>query len=302
VLAAVGEPGEAADQQDAVVVAGADADRRVAARPEPGDDGALGAQLDERFAIGQIGRSSGGGRTGVIAGLERERALPGRRGQRPQAEAEAGLAAAAEPLETGRGEDDPVDLAVGALPQPRIDVASQLDDVEVGTDGEQLRAAADARGSDPRPFGNLGDRPARPDPDVGGVRTRRDAGEREALGQLTRQVLGAVDGEVDVTVEKRPLDLADEPRLVVAPCRGRTALVAGGADDDELGAVESRGDRSRLRQREGAATGADPQPAQGAQSPVRSLRLRSGVTSAPAPSGSVPASSPNSSRNAATCW
>ena len=111
-----------------------------------------------------------------------------------------------------------------------------------------------------------------------------------------------MDGEVDVTVEKRPLDLADEPRLVVAPCRGRTALVAGGADDDELGAVESRGDRSRLRQREGAATGADPQPAQGAQSPVRSLRLRSGVTSAPAPSGSVPASSPNSSRNAATCW
>jgi hypothetical protein len=191
---------------------------------------------------------------------------------------------------------------VVALAEHGVDVAPQLDDVEIGADGEKLRAAADARGSDPRSLGNLGDRLARPDPDVGRVRTRRDAGEREAVGQFARQVLGAVDGEVDVAVEKRPLDLADESRLVVAPRRGRPALVAGGADDDELGAVESGGDRARLRQREGAAAGADPQPAQGAQSPVRSLRLRSGVTSAPAPSGSVPASSPNSSRNAATCW
>jgi hypothetical protein len=228
--------------------------------------------------------------------------LPGRRGHRPQAEAEAGLAAAAEPFETGRGEDEPVDLAVVALAEPRVDVAAQLDDVEVGADREQLRAAADARGSDPRPLGNLGDRLARPDPDVGRVRTRRDAGEREAVGKLPRQVLGAVDGEIDVVFEKRPLDLADEARLVVVPRRGRSALVAGGADDDELGAVDSRGDRSRLRQRKGAPAGADPQPAQSAQSPLRSLRLRSCVTSAPAPSGSVPASSPNSSRNAATCW
>lgn len=181
VLAAIGKPGVAADQQDAVVMAGADADRRVAARFEPGDDGALGGQLDQRLPIGEAGRG-GGGRTGVIAGLERERALSRRRGQRPQAEAEAGLAAAAEPLEAGRGEDEPVDLAAFALAQPRVDVAAELDDVEVGADGEQLRAAADARGSDPRPLGNLGDRLARPDPDVGRVRARRDAGERDAVG------------------------------------------------------------------------------------------------------------------------
>jgi hypothetical protein len=72
-----------------------------------------------------------------------------------------------------------------------------------------------------------------------------------------------VDGEIDLAVEQRPLDLANEARLVVVPRRGRSALVAGGADDDELGAVDSRGDRSRLRQRKGAAAGADPQPAQG---------------------------------------
>jgi hypothetical protein len=72
-----------------------------------------------------------------------------------------------------------------------------------------------------------------------------------------------VDGEIDLAVEQRPLDLADEARLVVRIRVRGTALVAGRADDDELGVADRRGDRARLRQRQGAAAGADPQPAQG---------------------------------------
>ena len=148
--------------------------------------------------------------------------------------------------------------------EPGVDVAAELDDLEVGAEREELGAAADARGPDAGALGDLGDRVAGADPDVGGVLARRDADEAEALGQLAGQVLGAVDGEVDLAVEQRPLDLADEARLVVG-----VAAADGPPSspevriDDELGVADRVGDRARLRQRQGAAAGADPQTAQG---------------------------------------
>ena len=80
--------------------------------------------------------------------LERERALPGRRHERVERARRARVDA--EPLEPGGGEHERVDLARGELAQPRVDVAAQLDDLEVGPHGEQLRAPAQRAGADAR--------------------------------------------------------------------------------------------------------------------------------------------------------
>ena len=179
--------------------------------------------------------------------------------------------------------------------------------VEIRPQREKLRAPAQAGGADPGALGDLGQRPPRSDPGVGGIETRGDAEDREAFGKLSGNILGAVHGEVDAPVEQGALDLADEPRLVVARSRDgdAAALVAGGADGDELGGDgEGVEDVLCLGEREGAAPGPDAQllglaGAVGVQSRRPSAR-RSGVTCASAPSGSVAESRPKRSRSTET--
>ena len=50
----------------------------------------------------------------------------------------AGLVASTEPVQSGFGEHDGVVVSVGQLAQSRVDVAAQLDDLEVGAVGQQL--------------------------------------------------------------------------------------------------------------------------------------------------------------------
>lgn len=301
VLAAVGQAGEAAENQRTLLVAGADADRGVTARVEAGNSSPLGGQLDQRIAVGEAGRCA---RRGSVAGaaLEGERSLPGSGHELVEAEGEGDLTLASESAQPGGSEDDPVELAVGQAAQPRVDVAPELDQLEVGSERQELRAPAQARRSHACSAGNLGQRRAPPEPGVSGILAHRHADDLEARGQLTGNVLGAVDGELDLAGEQRPLDLADESGLVVeggGSGGARGALVARRADRDELGVADRLGDRSRLRQGERAAASTDPQ----AQSERPSTpRGRSGVTSAPLPSGSVEESRPKRSRRAATCW
>jgi len=70
----------------------------------------------------------------------------------------------------------------------------ELHDLQVGPQREQLRAAAQARGSDPGAVANLGERGSLADPDVGRVLAGGDADDREPVRDLPRDVLGAVDG------------------------------------------------------------------------------------------------------------
>jgi len=64
-----------------------------------------------------------------------------------------------------------------------------------------------------------------------------------------------VHPDIDLAVEQRPLDLADEPCFVTAP--GGPVL---GLDRDDLGSAQGLGDQLRLRQREGAAARPEPKP------------------------------------------
>ena len=68
------------------------------------------------------------------------RARPGPAAGTRSVERAGRLGAAAEPLQPGGGEHDRVEVAVGEPAQPRVDVAAQLDDLEVVAQRQQLRA------------------------------------------------------------------------------------------------------------------------------------------------------------------
>jgi hypothetical protein len=109
---------------------------------------------------------------------------------------------------------------------------------------------------------DLRDRPAGADIGVARVLALGDPGDGQALRQLGRQVLGGVDGEVDLPIEERALDLGHEARLVAARAGlagGLAALVARGGDGHDLGAPEGVGDLFGLDQGQGAPPGAEPQ-------------------------------------------
>ncbi len=96
----------------------------------------------------------------------------------------------------------------------------QLNHLEVGTEGKELGATPEARGADSSAIGQLIQRAGTADIGVGRRLRRRNPGDLEPLGQLARKVLGRVHPEIDLSVQERPLDLADEAGLVVM--RGRS--------------------------------------------------------------------------------
>ena len=134
----------------------------------------------------------------------------------------AGDVVAAQPREAGGGEHERVGLAGRELAQARVDVAAQLDHVEVRARGEQLRAPAQRARA----------RPARPRaaPRATARRRARRAGPRAAAPprspcprrELARHVLGAVHRDVDLARRAAPAPA----RRSSATCRP-TAARAG---------------------------------------------------------------------------
>ena len=89
---------------------------------------------------------------------------------------------------------------VGDLAQPRVGVAADRHDVQVGAERAQLRHPARRSGADPG--ARAAGRPAWPAAGrrraSRGSSRRRDRGQRDALGRQRRQVLQRVHGEVDL--------------------------------------------------------------------------------------------------------
>ena len=108
-----------------------DADRRVAARVERRDHGALGGQLAERSALGdRLPRPPRPGRPARASSASAP--WPGAGVSSLRLDREGDLLAAPEPAQPGGREHDRVEVALLELAQPRVDVAAQLDDLEVG--------------------------------------------------------------------------------------------------------------------------------------------------------------------------
>jgi hypothetical protein len=160
---------------------------------------------------------------------------------------EADLALPAQPPQPRRGEDDRVVLALGELAQPRVDVAVQVEHLEVGPRRQELGAPAEADRPYPRALGHVLQRGSRADPGVGRILARRHRGDLQPLDLLAGQILGRVDADLGAPVEHRPLDRPHEARLV--------ARLAVRGDLDQLGPADQLGDHPGLRERQRAGAG-----------------------------------------------
>src|SRR5690606_32091078 len=83
------------------------------------------------------------------ARLDADGPLCRRRPKDARIEDAADLALPAEPVEPGDGEERRVRDSVAELPEPRIDIAAERHDREVGPLPPELRATPDRRGAQP---------------------------------------------------------------------------------------------------------------------------------------------------------
>ena len=172
---------------------------------------------------------------------------------------------AAEARETRRREDQRVAPALAHLPEPRVDVAVERDDAEVGPGVEEHRGAARARGADAGAGGEAVQFPALVgDEDVVRVEAPRLGDDGEPLRLLHGEVLEAVDGDVAPAPAQLLLDLLhEEPFRPGAVNRRGGEPVARRADrpDQELPLRPRRPqgghDLPRLREGERAPPRAD---------------------------------------------
>ena len=167
-----------------------------------------------------------------------------------------------------------VGLAGVELAQPRVDVAAQLDHLEVGPDGRAAAPGGAASWSRPgRPRAPRVVRPPRPRRTItsralarGGVATSAQPSASSpgtSLAECTARSISPATSAASIASTQRDL----------SPTAAR--LVARGADLDDLRVLEPVGHPARLGERERAAAGADPQRRQLAS------RRRSGRTSPP---------------------
>ena len=209
--------------------------RRVARGAEPAQVRALGERADAR---GGVVDSVDPGARGPVgrAHLDRENPLPdggneNRRVQRPRV---PGLEP--ETAQPSGGEDHRVPGSARELSHARVHVAANRLDDEVGPECEREGPPARAGRADHRSRPQTLEVHRRPgDEDVTRVLAFGVRREREPRRELGREVLEAVDREVEGALEQRLLDLPHEQAL--APDRGQSRLeqpVALGPHRDDL--------------------------------------------------------------------
>ena len=165
----------------------------------------------------------------------------------------------------GLGEHDRVEILLDELAQPRIDVAADLDQLEIGPAMQDLGSPPQAARGNDGAGRELGERRmARRDEHVAGRSSRRHGGERKLRHDDRRQILEAVNGDLDPALEERVLDrLREDPFAAEAGERHGLHLVAGRLDQGELDAeagmrrAQPIGDVMGLPERQRTAARAD---------------------------------------------
>ena len=242
-----------------------------------GSDGGLASAFDvaEEGSLGGDGPAGGGvvedgqeAVEGVVlaADLEAEGALGGGGQHAIEVEQFHGVGEEAEASEPGPGEDGGGIVTVADLGQAGVDVAANVLAAEVGAEGQELGAASEAAGADAGPVREVGQGAAvGGDAEVARVLTLgHGLGEAEAVGGGGGEVLEAVHGQVDATIEEGEFEFAGEEAGAFGSGQvGELVPVAAGLDDLEAeGAVRVSGGQSGLDglglgQGQRAAAGAD---------------------------------------------
>ena len=240
---------------------GVGAERRVAVGVERASERPLGAQRGQRRRVGDALGGRAARRSSSARPSQRERALPGGGNEARRVEQRA------RPRARGPSRCRPARASTiasspslgGELGEPRVDVAAQRHDLEVGAGAAQLRDAPQAARADARAR-----RPARSSAGgaaehVLGAGARGGAEQRQSLGagRRARPWPSARRGR------SRPSSSACSSSSTQRDLSAAPAPASPPVDDrDDLHVAEHRRDQLRLRQRERAAAGSDPhQPA-----------------------------------------
>ena len=142
----------------------------------------------------------------------------------------------AQTIETGHGKQRRIGDALIELSKPRLDIAAEIDDAEVGAQTLHLRAAPQGRGANDGARRKFPKRRRRAtDKRIAHVGARQHGGDANPVRQHRRQILHRVHGESDVATEQRLVDLLGEEALA-ADVSQRLVLdaVARGGDDAEI--------------------------------------------------------------------
>ncbi len=196
-----------------------------------------------------------------LANLDADDALAQRRQPILGIEHLRGASGETETLETREREENRVHFALVELSQPRIDIAAQQHDVEIGTGARGLRVAAHGGRAETSALRQIGQR-------LGLVGEERFAGilafekgaERQARRQGGRHVLHRMDGEIDLVLQERVFQFLDEESLAAGIGQAPVLdAVAGGLEDHDLAGTVFRGEAALhhvgLHERELRATG-----------------------------------------------
>ena len=286
---------------------------RRAGRLEQGDGGALGGQLAQRALVADPLPPLRGPRSSSARTWRTSAPWPAAGVIVSAGIAKADLVLAPEPAQAGGGEDDRVELALGELAQPGVDVAVQLLDPRSGRAASswarRRRLAVPTRA----PSGTSSSEAPAPIQASAGSSRAGTAAIASPSGISRRQVLGRVDADLGLAVEQRPLDPAHEAGLVAAaPRREETSTSSAPPSSSATWlAWASASALPRVAMRSVALRSRRPRSLTcGARFALRVLDLL-GYAALPdrrvrharpgaSPSGSVSASSPNSSRRALT--
>ena len=201
---AVGRDDDAAEADAAVGELGEAADRRPAGAVENVEEGTLAGERHRTVVIVDRGEALGGRR---IAGPHGDGDDPLADGGQPLAglDQAGGLVEKPEPRQPRRGEEGGVRDPLLDAAETGVHVAAQVDDLEVRPEAERHRLAAERRGAEDGALRQGGQRfRQRRDERIADIGARQRRGDGDAVGEPRRQVLGGVDGEIDLFRRSAP--------------------------------------------------------------------------------------------------
>ena len=189
------------------------------------------------------GRHHRGDRVVVLPALEGDGPLAGSGHEQLGLQHLGRFSAPAQPVQAGRREDDRVAASLAQLADPRVDVAAQVLEHEVGPQRGDLGPPPQARRPHARTGGQLVELEAGAGEEgVAGIGALQHRAEAQAGGQGGRHVLEVVDRQVDLARQHGLLDLLEKGSL--AAHRFEAAVldpVTGRSDQVDRGLVAEAG-------------------------------------------------------------
>jgi predicted O-methyltransferase YrrM len=237
----------------------------------PGDRAmAMSAQRQQHgpFRAGGLGSlpvaqrlRQGQGRLVVGADLQDDHTRPNRGDDRVDGQNVGDAVGLIDALQAGHGQDQHVDLATVELREPSVDIAAHRCEPQVREMPGDLCPPPHRTGPHRRVGGQVGEFAAvSGDYAIVDVLPVQMGGERQILGNrhVTGDVLQAVHRDVDLIVEQRTVDLADERALAAGSVQRPQPPVTVGGDGDQCARHgQRRRHPARLGQGHRAAPGTD---------------------------------------------